>query len=277
MKGSHRTPKRLYIMTGKGGVGKTTLALAFTHWLNSQGYDATYVTLSQQKLQDEKHPQPILPKGWEKTPHFFLELEEAAEGYITTKLGSGLIAKFVVRTAFFRALVNMLPGFGYVISLGKMLQMLKDSNEQRILVLDAPASGHALTMLEATANFREIFQAGLVFDDTERMLARLYDPAYTGVRIFSLPTQMAMNEAIELKAAVQELAPMDCQIVLNQTLSSWDQELAQAPTALKEKLRLEIEVGEQFSVQINHRVPFSTASTASGFIQDIDSQMAGIL
>lgn len=271
------TPKRLYIMTGKGGVGKTTMALAFTQWLNSQGHSATYVSLSQQTLQDEEHEKATLPAGWEATPHYFLDLQDAAEGYITKKLGSALIAKWVVRTAFFRALVNMLPGFGYVISLGKMMEMIKDSNDQQILVLDAPASGHALTMLESTANFREIFQTGLVFDDTEKMLKLLYDPAHTGVRILSLPTQMAMHEAQELKSAVYALAPMNCQLILNNSLRSWKQDLGEAPVALKEKMRLEDEVEGQFASAIDVRIPFSVARPGAEFVADLQSSLAGMV
>ncbi len=233
-------PKRLYIITGKGGVGKTTLALAFTRWLRQQGHDATYVSLSQQTLRDRDSKPATAPEGWEDVPRVHLDLEQSAEGYITKKLNSGLVARWVVRTAFFRALVNMLPGFGYVIFLGRMLETLQE-HPQKVMVLDAPASGHALAMLEATANFREIFRSGAVYEDTGRMLQKLYDPAYTGVRILALPTLMALQEAEELRAAVTKVAPMDCKVFLNQSLEGWADALADAPLPLRDKLRLERE------------------------------------
>lgn len=268
------TPKRFYIITGKGGVGKTTMAMAFTNWLNKNGHEATYVSLSQQTLQDEAYKFSPLPSGWEATPHFFLDLQVAAEGYITKKLGSAFIAKWVVKTAFFRALVNMLPGFGYVISLGKMLEMIKDSNEKRILVLDAPASGHALTMLEATSNFREIFQAGLVFEDTEKMLNRLYDSSYTGVRIITLPTQMAIHEAIELKDEILKLAPMDCKIFMNHSLSNWKDDLQDAPPSLLRKISLEEEVISQFMKETEGYFGYSTKMNSKDFVQEMDQTLS---
>lgn len=268
------TPKRFYIITGKGGVGKTTMAMAFTNWLNQNGHDATYVSLSQQTLQDDAYQFSPLPTGWENTPHYFLDLQVAAEGYIAKKLGSAFIAKWVVKTAFFRALVNMLPGFGYVISLGKMLEMIKDSGEKKILVLDAPASGHALTMLEATANFREIFQTGLVFEDTEKMLTRLYDSQYTGVRIITLPTQMAIHEAIELKEEILKLAPMDCKIFMNHSLSTWKAELQDAPPALLKKIELEEDVINQFADVTEGYFGYSTTMNSKEFVQEMDQTLS---
>lgn len=263
--------KRLYIFTGKGGVGKTTLSLAFTRWLQEQGHAATYLTLSQQALSDEGPREEKLPAGWENIPHVHLELEDAAEGYITKKLGSALLAKWIVKTAFFRALVNMLPGFGYVISVGKILEMLH-TDPKLIIVLDAPASGHALTMMEATGNFREIFQSGLVFEDTEKMLAKLYDPKHTGVRIMTLPTALAMQEALELKEAIHKLAPLDAKIYLNHSLASWSDALKDAPLALKEKLRLEAEVMEAHPQDVVGRFAYS----AQNLYQDVKSDLGGL-
>lgn len=267
--------KRLYIFTGKGGVGKTTLSLAFTRWLQEQGHSATYLTLSQQALSDETVRTEVLPAGWENVPHVHLELEAAAEGYITKKLGSALLAKWIVKTAFFRALVNMLPGFGYVISIGKILEMLH-VDPKLIIVLDAPASGHALTMMEATSNFREIFQSGLVFEDTEKMLAKLYDPQHTGVRIITLPTTLAMQEALELKLAVHKLAPLNAKIFLNHSLANWTEAIAEAPRALQEKLRLEVEVMELHPQDVAGRFAYSAKSEASGVYQDLKATLGGL-
>ncbi len=267
--------KRLYIFTGKGGVGKTTLSLAFTRWLVEQGHQATYLTLSQQALRDETEVETKLPIGWQSIPHNHLELEDCAEGYITKKLGSQLLARWIVRTAFFRALVNMLPGFGYVISIGKMLEMLQAA-PQLIIVLDAPASGHALTMMEATGNFREIFQAGLVFDDTEKMLKRLYDPEHTGIRIFTLPTTMALHEAIELKNAIHHLAPLDAKIFLNHSLETWGTELQGAPAALAAKLQLEQEAVNQCRQDITASFPYSASGQAEELYTDLKPQLGAL-
>jgi anion-transporting ArsA/GET3 family ATPase len=245
--------KNFYIFTGKGGVGKTTAALLFAQYLHEQQKDVLYVTLSQQKLGEASAQPP--PKNTLKVPQLFLELEDCAQGYIQKKLGSSTIAQWVVRSAYFRALVNMLPGFGYLISMGKMLEIIHESQDKKILILDAPASGHALTMLEATKNFREIFQSGLVFEDTNKMIKKLYDPQHTCVRIITLPTELSLQEAIELKDSIRLLAPIPCKIFLNQLLASWGQAIADLPTALQKKVSLEEKVCQEYASHIDGNFP----------------------
>lgn len=269
-------PKRLYIFTGKGGVGKTSLALAFTRYLKEAGHKVSYVSLSQQTLADEDIPAQTLPPGWSDVPHVHLELEDCAQGYITKKLGSQMVAKWIVTTAYFRALVNMLPGFGYVISMGKMLELLHE-DPALTLVLDAPASGHALTMMEATSNFREIFQSGLVFDDTEKMLAKLYDRQHTGIRVFALPTVLAVHEALELKASLEKLAPFDTTISLNHSLTAWAETVAAAPPALQQKLSLEQDMLALHGGDIKTRFPFSAARDGQGLYADLKPLLPELL
>jgi anion-transporting ArsA/GET3 family ATPase len=265
--------KRLYIITGKGGVGKTTVSIAFTKWLQEQGHDALHLTFESPSISDPRQ-RPAPSETSPQVHHQRLGLEECAEGYILKKLGSGLIAKWIVRTAFFRALTNMMPGFGYVIFLGKTLEMLQ--NNSRIIVLDAPASGHALAMLEATANFREIFRAGLVYEDTEKMLNKLYDPMFTGVRILALPTQMAMQEAKELKAAVNNLGPVDCRVFLNHSLESWQEALTDAPLEVQGKWKTEQDVRAEAADWLQGTIPFSAQTSAEAVWQDLSPAMKGI-
>ncbi len=248
-----QTSKNFYIFTGKGGVGKTTAALFFAQYMHEHQKDVLYVSLSQQKLGEASSMKPV--KNALTVPQLHLELEDCAQGYIQKKLGSKTIAQWVVKSAYFRALVNMLPGFGYLISIGKMLEIIHESHDQKILVLDAPASGHALTMLEATKNFREIFQSGLVFEDTNKMIKKLYDPAHTCIRIISLPTELSLQEALELKDSIQKLGPIPCKIILNQLLASWGEKIKDLPHALLEKVKLEEKVHQEFITHIDGSFP----------------------
>lgn len=229
-------PHRLYIFTGKGGVGKTLLAKSFTRYLQSQNFNAVYLTFSSSDLGDESTDNVI--EEVDGIKQLSLDLEKSAQGYIEKKLGSKMVASWIIRTPFFRALVNMLPGFNYLIYLGQVLE-LAEADKSLVFVLDSPASGHALTMIEATSNFGQIFGSGLVFEDTSKMLSRLNNPEYAKVVIAALPTQMSWQESVELKSSLRERTPIGCDIVLNNCLTPLFSKREHIPLNLHEKLLFE--------------------------------------
>jgi arsenite-transporting ATPase len=55
----------------------------------------------------------------------------------------------------------MIPGLGHMILFGHIIDELERDPELHI-VIDAPASGHALTMFESTSTFETIFK-GTIF------------------------------------------------------------------------------------------------------------------
>jgi len=187
----------------------------------------------------------------------YLDLEECARGYIERRLNSKLIAGWIVKTPFFRALINMVPGFNYLIYLGKVLEMGKD-NPRMIVVLDAPASGHALTMVESTTNFQQIFESGIIFEDTHKMLSRLNDPSYTKMHIVSLPSQMSWQEAIELKTGLNERTPVEVHITVNNCLYPLvEQNLSDLPPGLREKALNEKQLLDDHRAEMQCILPHS--------------------
>ena len=69
--------------------------------------------------------------------------------YVARKLGSKMIAKWVSEAPFFKALFNILPSLGMMITLGHIIDQL-EKNPKRTFVLDAPATGHTLALFNST-------------------------------------------------------------------------------------------------------------------------------
>ncbi|MEX0799295.1 MAG: ArsA-related P-loop ATPase [Bacteriovoracaceae bacterium] len=268
------SPKRFYIITGKGGVGKTAAALALTKRLNSQGKKARYLNYTTSSLSSSKSDrQEILFAKKMDIPHVALNLLECSQGYVGKKMKSQMIAKWVVKTPFFKALMSMLPGFNYLIYLGKTLELLKEDPEL-IFILDSPSSGHALTMLEATKNFGEIFQSGLLFEDTQKMIKLLYSENFLQINILTLPTLMAVNEAIELKKSLAEIAPSETHIFCNNSFKSMEGvDKLELPPFLRSKLETERLIEEQFGGQIKAFIKHSLSNQDAQIINDLTPSM----
>lgn len=232
--------KKLYVFTGKGGVGKTSLAMAMTKHLEQLGLQVQYNSFYQ-------NPERSLCKEV-GLPLLDIELFSSAEAYIAQKLKSTTIASWIMKTHFFKSLFQMVPGLGHMILLGNIIDEL-EKNSDLIIVLDSPASGHALTMFESSSNFKKIFRAGLIVKDIERMHNFLSTPNYLKTIIATLPTELAMNEASDLKEELNNNTTgpnLNIDIIVNDSFLKYikDNKISETdlPDFLIKKIALEEEI-----------------------------------
>lgn len=203
--------KRLFIVTGKGGVGKTTLAMSFAKYLKEvEGRKVFYNSF------DQPLPEELLKEL--DIPYFKLCMDTSAKEYIGRKLRSETIAGWIMKTPFFSSLFNMLPGLGHMILLGHIISRLEEDPELSI-VIDSPSSGHAITMFESPLNFRDMFRTGLIVEDIDRMENFLFENDHLQVFIAGLPTLMATQEAGDLAKELEKRNVKNPTYLLNDLLT----------------------------------------------------------
>ncbi|OUR96128.1 hypothetical protein A9Q84_07135 [Halobacteriovorax marinus] len=251
---------RLYIVTGKGGVGKTSLSLALAKNLSAKGQKVLYNSFDQEEQVDLCSELNI--------PSIHFDLIESARKYMAGKLGSELIATWVMKTPFFKSLFNMIPGLGHMILLGHIIDLL-ESDPELTIVLDSPSSGHALTMFESSHNFKEIFGSGLIVSDINKMHRFIYGENTLKTYITSLPTKMALNEANEVKEHLQDLAFKNTHVVVNDCLSPILELGEELPYFLDTKKKLEESVLEEFKDVVNFQMSHSLGETFQEVILDL--------
>ena len=235
---------KLIIVTGKGGVGKTTIAHSLTRSLISQGRQAFYTSF------DQACPQEIIESN---TPHFSTTPELSSEIYIGQKLSSPLIAKWVMKAPFFKALFQVLPPLGHMILLGHYIKEL-EKNPEMTIVVDAPASGHAMSMISSLSNFREIFKFGILVEDIDRMESFLKTKGHTQVLVSSIPTEMSLEEGLDLTSFFENWGINKVDFLINTSLKYLEQDNNISPL-IQKKIELEKKVTFQHSNKISYTLP----------------------
>ncbi len=261
---------RLIVITGKGGVGKTSIALSLTKHLKENNRNVLYNSFDQITNTDLCRKLSI--------PYFEMGIEQSAQAYMAKKLKSKTIASWVMKTPFFKSLFNMIPGLGMVILMGHIIDKLKDDPSLTI-ILDSPSSGHSLTMFESSHNFKEMFGTGTIVEDINKMHDFLYKKQLLKTYIVCLPSLMAANEGIELQSSFSSLEVSKVELILNDLLyltEEISQKENQLPSFLKTKISLEKEVEKEFQDFFNIKLPHLSAENEMNLINKLSLQMEAL-
>ena len=254
---------RLYLFTGKGGVGKTLSSLACAHLLQGSGHHVLWVDLDSLSPQlpspDHQSHQHRLCQSL-AIPHHRPELFACFEHYIQSKLRSRRLAKLISHNKFFQSLIRVVPGISYLAYLSQLVSML-EADPALTIIVDSPSSGHALMMMESGQNYRQIFRSGLLFNDIQRTFAFLHAPQNLRILIGHIPSQLALSEGGELQAALKRLQFSDLQLFLNCSLAlSIDGIEEELPPYLKQRIQLEYQLNEQYHYPWAARFPYLSNS-----------------
>ena len=201
---------RLYVFSGKGGVGKTTLSLAFTKYLLSHKKRNVLYTFFEQNYSSYICRQLDIPQ-------YQVTAIDSIGSYMEKKIGSKIIANTILKTPFFKSLFHVVPGLGYVSLLGGLIDMLK-KDDDLTMVLDPPATGHILTMFSSLHNFKEIFGTGIFAKDIDQINSFIAMKDFFKIAVITLPTEMALKEAIELKNSLKNYCHNDINFIINDSI-----------------------------------------------------------
>jgi anion-transporting ArsA/GET3 family ATPase len=208
--------KRLVLVTGKGGVGKTTVAAALGLAAARRGKRVVLCEVADQKRLGE-----LLERPPDRLYHVSIDPERAKEEWLRYQLRSRTLATVLGGSGLFQYLTAAAPGLTELVTMGKVwdlaqLEPRAGGRGYDLAIVDAPATGHGLAMLRAPGTYASIARVGPVGRHAERIDSFVRDPAQTGVLTVALPEEMPVNETVEFERALRrELdMPVD-QIVVN--------------------------------------------------------------
>jgi anion-transporting ArsA/GET3 family ATPase len=193
--------KRLVFVTGKGGVGKTTVAGCLARVAARRG---KRVIVCEVTAAEASHDEIEVGPGMHSIA---VDPEQAMREYLTDQVG-GALSKVMTSSRVFSYLAAAAPGLRELLMIGKVWDLAQLDQRRTgdtpydIVILDAPATGHALGMLRTPRTFRDVARVGPISRQAGTIDAFLTNPELTGIVAVAAPEEMPVNETIEFIAAL---------------------------------------------------------------------------
>ena len=220
--------RRFLFVTGKGGVGKTTVTAALARTFASQGRRVLVTVCdAKERISGLFDVEPLTPEVCKVADNVWavkLTPEVALREYGGMILRSETFYTAVFDNKYVRSFFAGVPGLFEWAMLGKAwyhsTEKQEDGSERFDVVLfDAPATGHGLDMLRVPKVIVDVVPPGVLRRDAELAWKMFQDPKQSGVVVVTIPEDMPTNETIELIDAVQgELGLPVARLVVNGVL-----------------------------------------------------------
>jgi anion-transporting ArsA/GET3 family ATPase len=214
--------RRLVIVAGKGGVGRTTVAAAFALAAARRGKRVLLAqTKSKERLSRLFGVPPIgseLAKVADGVAAVNMTPQAALREYGTMVLRSEFIARQVLENKVSRAFLHAVPGLEDYSMLGKVWfhTTEMDGNRPRwdLVILDGPATGHLITMLQIPQAILEAVPEGPLTRPAQLTNELLKDETRTATVLVTLAEDLPSNEVIELSRRARERIQLPQQLLV---------------------------------------------------------------
>lgn len=196
---------RVLIVAGKGGVGKTTITAGLAKMASTNGLQVLVVELEGKPGvpaafgregaldYDERVLNSLSADATVRARR--ITPDDALVEYLADH-GMKRISKRLVSSGALDVVSTAIPGIRDILVLGKVKQLERDDPADLILV-DAPATGHAMTFLSSAKGLLDAARSGPVRVQAVDVVELLSNPKRCQVALVTLPEEMPVNEVIE--------------------------------------------------------------------------------
>ncbi|HEY1955009.1 MAG TPA: ArsA-related P-loop ATPase [Polyangiaceae bacterium] len=227
--------RRLLLVTGKGGVGKTTISAALARVAAAKHARVLAAEISYESPRDDEGGSgtltsplaaalgvpPLVDEPRRVSDRLFAARLSPLAGhlqFLRDTLPMRLLADAAMRSAAVRRFFHAAPTLAELGILYRLLDLLKQPWD--VVVCDLPATGHALALAQVPQALATVLRAGPIHAAAQEGLATLRDPKKTTSVLVSLPDPLPVSEALELHEGLRKLA-IDCaMVVLNRVPSN---------------------------------------------------------
>lgn len=214
--------RSLLFVTGKGGVGRTTVAASLA-LLGARRAKRTLVC--------EAEPKGDISAFYEIGPTSFeprevqrdlwamsMDTEASLREYLRLNLRVPVVGRLGPLARAFEFVSTAAPGVREILVVGKLAYEVRERNWD-LIVVDAAPTGHIVSQLDAPQAINELVKVGLVNEQTGWMTEILADHDRTGCVIVATPEEMPVNETVELAGRIEAETPVSLAgVVVNRVL-----------------------------------------------------------
>jgi anion-transporting ArsA/GET3 family ATPase len=199
--------RKLLVVSGKGGVGKSTVAAALGLALARPGARVLLLELDPRESLYQLLDVPpsggsvvrVLPGLWVQN----LQARSVLDAVVRDQVRIEMLWSRVLKSPVYQHFAEGAPGLKELAVLGHVLRVVRgiagdEYPEIDIVILDAPATGHGLSMLAAPALVSEVIHDGPFAHMGRELSEFIADPARCGILVATLAEEMPVQEALEM-------------------------------------------------------------------------------
>ena len=201
--------KRLIFVTGKGGVGKTTVAMAMGVAAANEGKRTIVCEVSSQEHASRMfhrgqvgfHEVELRPNLWAIS----IDPDQSMREYLELQLRVKAMGDMLAGSKIFQYLAAATPGLKELVTIGKIWELaqldrkVKKGRKYDLVIVDAPATGHGIGFLQTPRTFASIARVGPIASQGEALHKFITDHRLTGAAIVAIPEEMPVNESRTLE------------------------------------------------------------------------------
>ena len=239
----HPLSAPLQLITGKGGVGRTTVTINLGRALATRGqrilllevrdaeselgernsYRARADSMLGRAIAQEQHqkmPYELGPEPSLIEPNVWAAQLVASVGH-ERFLSSIIPSERLVRAALeSKALARFLRSAPSMHELGIYYHLTLLQSDERFdhVIVDLPASGHTLALTQLPERMARLLKRGSLVDALREGVAKIADPEYAALWVVTLPEELPVSEALELERALRKDGVPPTGVILNRAL-----------------------------------------------------------